>query len=229
METKKSLHADLESKNSLFLEFGLAVSLLGTLAAFEWQSPDYHFDLIEGSTEVVVDDDLPPITIENHDVTMPPPPPPAPSDVIEIVDDDEPVPSEADFISSEADPNSIVVIPEPEPVPIEEPDPIDDVFVSVEEMPEFPGGMNKLLKFLANEIKYPVIPQENGISGRVYVMFVINKNGEVSDAKVARSVDPYLDREALRVVNAMPRWKPGKQRGRAVRVSYTVPINFVLQ
>ena len=95
--------------------------------------------------------------------------------------------------------------------------------------PEFPGGELALRKYIANAIKYPVIAQENGIQGKVYVTFVVDKDGGISDARVARGVDPSIDKEALRVVNALPKWKPGKQRGAAVRVSYTVPINFVLQ
>jgi protein TonB len=103
------------------------------------------------------------------------------------------------------------------------------VFFIVEDMPEFPGGEAALRQFIASAIKYPVIAQENGIQGRVYVTFVVNTDGSVADAKIARGVDPSLDKEALRVVNTLPKWKPGMQRGKAVRVSYTVPINFVLQ
>jgi periplasmic protein TonB len=105
----------------------------------------------------------------------------------------------------------------------------EEVFVVVEEMPEFPGGIKALRAFLASAVKYPVIAQENGIQGKVYVNFVVNKDGSVSNAKVARSVDPSLDVEALRVVSTLPKWKPGKQRGVPVRVFYTVPISFVLQ
>ncbi|HKL71223.1 MAG TPA: energy transducer TonB, partial [Marinilabiliaceae bacterium] len=104
-----------------------------------------------------------------------------------------------------------------------------EVFMIVEEMPEFPGGNAALMKYLANAVKFPVIAQENGIQGRVYVQFVISAKGEVTNAVILRGVDSSLDKEALRVVQNMPKWKPGKQRNRPVRVSYTVPINFVLQ
>ena len=103
------------------------------------------------------------------------------------------------------------------------------VFFIVEEMPEFPGGEAALRAFIAKSINYPVIAQENGIQGKVYVTFVVDRDGGISDAKIARGVDPSLDKEALRVVNTLPKWKPGKQRGKPVRVSYTVPISFVLQ
>jgi TonB family protein len=105
----------------------------------------------------------------------------------------------------------------------------EQIFFIVEEMPEFPGGEQALRKFIANNIEYPVSAQENGIQGKVYVTFVVDKNGEVANARIARGVDPSLDQEALRVVNSLPKWIPGKQRGQNVNVSYTVPINFALQ
>ena len=103
------------------------------------------------------------------------------------------------------------------------------IFQVVEEMPEFPGGMAECMKFLGKNIKYPTISQENGVQGRVIVQFVVNRDGSIVDAVVARGVDPYLDKEALRVVSMMPKWKPGKQRGKAVRVKYTLPVMFRLQ
>ena len=103
------------------------------------------------------------------------------------------------------------------------------VFFVVEEMPNFPGGEEALVKFLATNVKYPVVAMENGIQGKVFVQIIIDENGKVIEPKILRGVDPVLDQEAIRVVTAMPAWKPGKQRGRNVRVSYTVPINFVLQ
>jgi protein TonB len=106
----------------------------------------------------------------------------------------------------------------------------EEIFIIVEEMPEFlDGGEAGLRAWIAKSIEYPVIAQENGIQGKVYVTFVVDKDGSISEAKVIRGVDPSLDKEALRVVNALPKWKPGKQRGKPVRVSYTVPISFVLQ
>jgi TonB family protein len=105
----------------------------------------------------------------------------------------------------------------------------EEIFFIVEDMPEFPGGEVALRKFFANHISYPALAQEKGIQGRVYVTFVVDKDGQVANAKIARGVDPSLDMEALRVVNSLPAWIPGKQRGKAVNVSYTVPINFSLQ
>ena len=117
----------------------------------------------------------------------------------------------------------------PPAVEEEEEEAAQQIFTVVEEMPEFPGGMNELLKYLAKSIKYPVIAQENGIQGRVICAFVVNRDGSIVDAEVLRGVDPSLDKEALRVIMAMPKWKPGKQRGKPVRVKYTVPVTFRLQ
>jgi len=105
----------------------------------------------------------------------------------------------------------------------------EQIFFIVEEMPEYPGGEMELRKFIANSVKYPTDAQDKGIQGKVYVTFVVSKDGSIADAKIARGVNPSLDAEALRVVNALPKWMPGKQKGKAVNVSYTVPINFVLQ
>ena len=120
-----------------------------------------------------------------------------------------------------------VAVPPPPPAP--KPEVSTKVFDVVEEMPSFPGGQGALMSYLASNIKYPVVAQENGVQGRVIVSFVVERDGSISDVKVARSVDPSLDREAQRVVKSMPKWKPGKQNGSAVRVKYTVPVVFRLQ
>lgn len=108
-------------------------------------------------------------------------------------------------------------------------EPTNKVFDVVEQMPSFPGGNGALMQYLANNIKYPVVAQENGVQGRVIVSFVVEKDGSITDVNVVRSVDPSLDREAQRVVRSMPRWNPGKQNGSAVRVKYNVPVSFRLQ
>ena len=124
--------------------------------------------------------------------------------------------------------NDIAVAPPPPP-PAPKPEVSNKVFDVVEEMPSFPGGQGALMSFLSSNIKYPVVAQENGVQGRVIVGFVVERDGSITDVKVMRSVDPSLDREAQRVVKAMPKWKPGKQNGSAVRVKYTVPVVFRLQ
>jgi TonB family protein len=105
----------------------------------------------------------------------------------------------------------------------------EEVYFIVEEMPDFPGGQLALRKFIAQQIKYPAVAREKGIQGKVFVNFVVGKDGSVRNARIARGVDPSLDREALRVISSLPPWKPGKQKGKEVAVSYTVPISFVLE
>ena len=130
--------------------------------------------------------------------------------------------------TAEAVRNDIATVAPPPP-PAPKPEVSTKVFDVVEEMPSFPGGNGALMSYLASNIKYPVVAQENGVQGRVIVSFVVERDGSISDVRVARSVDPSLDREAQRVVKSMPRWKPGKQNGSAVRVKYTVPVVFRLQ
>lgn len=122
-----------------------------------------------------------------------------------------------------------IAVAAPPPPPAPKPEVATKVFDVVEEMPSFPGGNGALMSYLASNIEYPVVAQENGVQGRVIVSFVVERDGSISDVRVARSVDPSLDREAQRVVKSMPRWKPGKQNGSAVRVKYTVPVVFRLQ
>ena len=122
-----------------------------------------------------------------------------------------------------------IAVAAPPPPTAPKPEVATKVFDVVEEMPSFPGGQGALMSYLASNIKYPVVAQENGVQGRVIVSFVVERDGSISDVRVARSVDPSLDREAQRVVKSMPRWKPGKQNGSAVRVKYTVPVVFRLQ
>ena len=147
---------------------------------------------------------------------------------MEIVADDADV-EETVIASSEETGQAVEVKYVPVTVVEEEPEE-QTIFEVVEQMPEFPnGGMAGLMQFLSKNIKYPTIAQENGTQGRVTVQFVVNKDGSIVDAKVIRGVDPYLDKEALRVIGTMPKWKPGMQRGKPVRVKYTVPVMFRLQ
>ena len=161
--------------------------------------------------------------------TPPPPPPPAVQEVevLNVVEDN--VETESIEVNTEDDKEAEVVIAAPVEAPVEEEEE-EVVFVVVESMPEFPGGQQALFKYLSENVKYPVIAQENGIQGRVICQFVVNKDGSIVDVEVVRSGgDASLDKEAIRVIKTMPKWKPGKQRGKPVRVKYTVPVNFKLQ
>ncbi len=228
MELKKSPKADLENKRNIFLQLGLVIALGITLFAFEWTTKVDQASSLGSMAEQEVEDEIIPITRQEEVKPPPPPPPPKVVEVLTIVDDDTEINDELEIEDSEADEHTVVDVA---PVIKQEKEEEEEaqVFFIVEEMPEFPGGELALRKFIATSIKYPVIAQENGIQGKVYVNFVVDKDGSITNAKVARGVDPSLDKEALRVVNSLPKWKPGKQRGKAVKVSYTVPINFVLQ
>jgi len=227
MEVKKSPKADLENKRNIFLWIGFVVALGIVLAAFEYKTtPRAAIDL-GNVQEQEVEEEIIPITRE-QEVKPPPPPPPKVVEVLNIVEDDVEIEDELEIDDTEADESTIIDVA-PVVQAREEKEEETKVFFIVEDMPEFPGGEMALRQYIANTIKYPAIAQENGIQGKVYVTFVVDKDGGVSDARIARGVDPSLDKEALRVVNTLPKWKPGKQRGEPVRVSYTVPINFVLQ
>ena len=232
MEIKKTPKADLEGKKSLFLLIGYVVALSVLFVAFEWGTRDIKKVEIERVADVIAEEE---IEITRQENTPPPPPPPAPapalvvSEVLNVVDDDTNL-EQQEILSTEDDQSQAQVQIYTPPVIEEEEEASQEIFTVVEEMPEFPdGGQAGLLQYLANSIKYPSIAQENGIQGRVICTFVVNKDGKIVDAEVLRGVDPSLDKEALRVINSMPPWKPGKQRGKPVRVKYTVPITFRLR
>ncbi|RIH65549.1 energy transducer TonB [Mariniphaga sediminis] len=228
MEVKKSPKADLENKRNLFLMLGLVIALGLVLAAFEYKTSPKKVDSLGKVEMQEVEEEIIPITRE-QEVKPPPPPPPKVVEVLNIVEDDVEIEDELEIEDTEVTEDMIIDVAPVISTQEEEEEEDTQVFFIVEDMPEFPGGEMALRQFIANAIKYPVIAQENGIQGRVYVTFVVDKDGSISDARIARGVDPSLDKEALRVVNTLPKWKPGKQRGKPVRVSYTVPINFVLQ
>ena len=230
MELKKSPKADLENKKNIFFLVGLVLALGIMLVAFEWTTKPKKADSLGTLQTQDVEEEFIPITREPEVKPPPPPPPPQVVEVLNIVDNDVKIEDELEIEDSEADEATVIdVAPVVSNVKEEEEEEESEIFYIVEEMPEFPGGELALRKYIANAINYPVIAQENGIQGKVYVTFVVGKDGSIQDARIARGIDPSLDKEALRVVNTLPKWKPGKQRGQPVRVSYTVPINFVLQ
>ncbi len=234
MEIKKSPKADLEGKRSTWLIVGYVMVLAVIFVAFEWTTRDVKIDTSQSVTETVFEEEIEiPITEQPEQVSAPPPAAaPSIAETLTIVDDDSDI-QESTIISSEETGEAVeikyqaptVIEEEVEEEPSEQ-----EIFQVVEEMPEYPdGGQAGLLAFLSKNIRYPAIAQENGVQGRVTVQFVVNTDGSIVDATVLRGVDPYLDKEALRVVNSMPKWKPGKQRGKPVRVRYTVPVMFRLQ
>lgn len=229
MEIKKTPKADLENKKSTWLLVGYVIVLAFMFIAFEWTKRDIKIDTSQAITDLVFEEEIIPIT-EQPEQAAPPPPPAAPpiAETLTIVEDDADV--EETTIATSEETNQAVEI-KYVPVAVEEEEPAEQtIFEVVEQMPEFPnGGMAGLMQYLSKNIKYPTIAQENGTQGRVTVQFVVNRDGSIVDAKVLRGVDPYLDKEAIRVISSMPKWKPGMQRGKAVRVKYTVPVMFRLQ
>jgi len=226
MELKKSKKANLENKSGLFLQIGLVFVLGIILIAFEWQSKPNMNDNLGQLANMELEEEIIPIT-RQQEVKPPPPPPITVTEVLNIVEDDVIIEDELIIEDAEADQNmeiEIVEFDEEEEVAEEE------VFFIVEDMPGFQGKSHDGFRtYISNNLRYPEIAAENGISGRVYVQFAVNRNGDVVDAIVVRGVDPALDKEAVRVVISSPKWTPGKQRGKPVKVQFTFPINFVLQ
>ena len=229
MELKKSPKADLENKRNIFFQVGLVVSLLIALYGFEATNKVAQVEGLGTMDNLAVEEEIIPVTRQDQVPPPPPPPPPQVVDMLVIVDDNTEIKDELQIEDSEATNKTAITAVMQVASAKEEEKEDTPVFFIVEEMPEFPGGQLALRTFIAQSIKYPVIAQENGIQGKVFVNFVVAKDGSITNAKIFRGVDPSLDKEALRVVNSLPKWKPGKQGGKPVRVSYTVPINFVLQ
>ena len=232
MEIKKSPQANLENKKLLFKEIGLVIALGLTLLAFNWSTSEKAVSTLEADQQVEVEEEIVPITNDT-----PPPPPetsvaePVMSDIIDIVDDDIKV--DTKIIINEDDKNQGVEIKEyVQAAEIAEEVVEDDVipFAIVEDKPMFQGkDANEFTKWVYNNIVYPEIAKENGVQGRVTLQFEIGKDGTVTNVKVLRGVDSSLDKEAVRVVSNSPKWTPGKQRGKAVKVKYNFPVTFQLK
>jgi protein TonB len=227
MEIKKSPQVNLEKKKGLFLEIGLVIVLALVLIAFEWTSQPEVVNVLGEEEAVVMDEEVVPITRQQEIKPPPPPPPPQVIEVLNIVEDDVEIDDEILIEDTDADQDMEIEIMEYDE-PEEEAE--EEIFFIVEDMPTFQGGSHETFRtYIQKNLEYPQVAAENGISGRVFVQFAVNSNGEVVDAKVVRGVDPALDKEALRVVKSSPQWSPGKQRGKPVKVQFTFPIVFVLQ
>ena len=225
MEPKKNPKVDLENKKGIFLEIGLILALLFVFVAFEYKSYDKQtIDLSARAVEDITEEIIP---ITEQKVKPPPPPPPKQVTQIRIVEDDVEVDEDIE-IDVDADDETVFeeyIAPEEDEEEVLE----TEIFTVVESMPEFPGGMGELMKYLAKNIKYPPLAKESGIQGRVFINFVVEPTGAISNVKVLRGIGGGCDEEAVRVVASMPKWKPGKQRGKSVRVSYNLPVKFTLQ
>ncbi len=226
MDAKKTPKADLESKRVLFVQIGLVITLALIWSAFEWKSYEKR-ELDLGTREAVdIVEEIIPVTEQK--VKPPPPPPPKQVTVINIVEDDVEI---EDEIEIDAEASETTEIEEYVPIEMEEEAEIQEeqIFVVVEAMPEYPGGDAARMEFLNKNIKYPTMARESGIQGRVYVTFVVEKDGSVTDVRVLRGIGGGCDEEAVRVVKAMPKWIPGRQRNKPVRVQFNLPVRFTLQ
>jgi protein TonB len=227
MDLKKSTKADLENKKVIFRQLGLVLALSVILFAFEWKT--YEKTIVDMGARQAEDIPEEIIPITEQKVKPPPPPPPKQVVKINVVEDDIEVEDDIN-IDVEADQNTEMQ-DYVAPVKVEEEESAEEmqIFMVVESMPEFPGGEANLYKFLAENIKYPQMAKESGIQGRVFVTFVVERDGSVTDVRVLRGIGGGCDEEAIRVVKAMPKWTPGKQRGKSVRVQYNLPVKFTLQ
>ena len=226
MKSKKSEKASLEKNKIIYVLMGLIFVLSICFFAFEWGDEVKKIkpisNIFDGITEEM---DIQPT---KQEIPLPPPPKMQEVEALVVVDDDKEVES-LDIKSEDDQSEEIIIAPPVDEVP-DEPEDVDVIFRIVEKMPEFPGGTQALFKYLSENVKYPVIAQENGIQGKVFCQFVVNKDGSIVDVEVVRSAgDPSLDKEAVRVIKSMPKWNPGKQSNKPVRVKYTVPVNFKLQ
>lgn len=227
MEIKKSKKADLENKRGLFFQLGLLITLGIVFVAFEWSTTDVKVGEGYEVEEEIVEEEVPPITRQDELTPPPPPPPPQASDILEIVDDDVELEDELEIEDTDMDQDMDVDFSNLLDTEEESDAPIP--FFILEDKPEFPGGDKEMFKFIYSNIRYPVICQENGVDGMVSLSFVINEKGDVTNIKVLGGPDANLEREAVRVVEKMPQWTPGKQRGRPVKVTYNLPVRFKLQ
>ncbi|MEP2277780.1 energy transducer TonB [Maribacter sp.] len=234
MEPKKNPKADLTKNSSLYFVIGLFAVMLFTYVAFEWKTYDEVNDYdISMNVDDLLDEEVP---MTEQIKTPPPPPPPAAPEIIEVVEDEEEV-EETVIESTETSQEEEIV--EVEDVIVDEiEEDVDVPFAVIEDVPVFPGCENEsdkracfnkmIQKHIGKNFRYPEIAQEMGVQGRVSVMFVIQKDGSIGNVRM-RGPDKNLEKEAARIIGKLPKMTPGKQRGRAVRVPFSIPINFKLQ
>lgn len=223
MELKKSKNADLRNKQGLFFQVGMLVALALVFVSFQWSVEEKGTNMTFENQTFEYDEELILITRPEKQEEKIAPKPQA--EILLIIDELNPIDGDdIDIdVSASEDTRVETIYMEPE-IEVEE----NKIFAIVEDMPIFPGGDKALFAYFGRNIKYPKIAKENGIQGRVFIAFVINKKGEVVNVQIVRGVDPSLDGEALRVVRSLPNWTPGKQLNKAVNVSFNVPISFRL-
>lgn len=221
MEIKKSPKANLEKYKLLFLAISLIISIGALVYAFQWQSSSEVVDM--SNEDVIVEEEM---LVTRQDEKIEPPEQPEEQkqqqtlDVIEILDDNADI-EETEFDFEEFNEEEEVEIEE-----VEEEE--DKIFIHVKNMPEFPGGITALRRWIGTHVNYPAVARENGIQGTVYLRFEVTKSGKVGRVEMQKGVDPLLDDEALKVIKKLPKFKPGEQNGRKVNVWYSIPVTFKL-
>ena len=223
MELKKTAEADLEKGSSVLKTLGIMAALALTLVSFQWRWYD-----VKPPDEMVytgdnLEDEEVPVSQEEY---IPPEEPKKQEQVVlEIIEDDEEIEETAEMESTEIDMDTEIAVIEEEEEEVNE----DEIFSYAEEMPSFPGGDQAMYEYMAKNTKYPTLAKESGIQGKVFVGFVVKRDGSIADVKVLRGIGGGCDEEAVRVVKSMPKWNAGKQRGKPVSVEFRIPYQFVLQ
>ena len=232
MEIKKDPKANLESRKTTYVLTGLVGILAILFVALEWANTTRRTNNLVARTAEIEEEEEIVMTVQNN--TPPPPPPPPMPDVIvqlNVVEDEVEI-EEVEMQSMEDDNDTQVQVvdlsSESGPSDEEEAEG-NQIFTVVEQQPEFPGGEAALMNYIKKNLKYPAFAAENGIQGRVTLSFTVEKDGSIANIEVMRSPAEELSKEAIRVVQSMPKWKPGKQRGKPVRVKYMLPVTFRLQ
>lgn len=229
MEVKKNDKVNLEKRKGVFLQLGLVISISLCLIAFEWTTGAKDDNPFDTGDEEVIEEEMIPITEMQEPEPEAPPEVPKTTEIFEIVEDDVAIENEILFEDDETDFDEEIQMYDFE-VTAEEEVEEEEIFVVVEDMPTFRGGdVNKFRNWVQQRVNYPQIAAENGIQGKVFLMFVVEPDGSVSNVTIMRGVDPALDNEAVRVVESSPKWSPGKQRGAPVRVRFSITVNFQLQ
>lgn len=224
METKKNPKFDLESRRSTFFFFGLVISLVLVFFAFKNGEEVKAIEIPNMDKGYDITDIYTPVTKDYEEVKVVPPPVLKLFDHINIADNFSSLPEPDFYFDEPGDP-----FPPPPPFTEKANDNADAPLLFAQQMPEFPGGTASLNRWLSRNINYPEAAQNLGLSGRIYLNFIVDRDGSISNIRVTRGVDDLLDQEAIRVIGAMPKWKPGMQNGVPVKVSFNIYVTFKLE
>lgn len=224
MELKKNPESDLNRKSRGLWLMGMMAALAFVLVSFQWKFFDVTYAQLADLDEVLMEEEF----VPPNQIVTPPPPPPPPQvvTVIEIIEDDSEEEETIEAVDMDVDEDTEIEIVE---IPEEEEPEEEQIFMSAEVQPEFPGGPTAFAKYLQNNIEYPDLAMETNTQGKVYVKFVVQKDGSINKVQVLKGIGAGCDEEAVRVLKSVPKWKPGEQMGKPVSVWYTVPVNFQLQ